>query len=379
MYKLNLDLQDFMANYWQRKPLLIRGGFKDFEDPISPEEMAGLAMEEDVQSRLVHKDSGGHWQAECGPFQSFERLDHNGATLLNQAVNHWHGPSAELANAFQFIPSWRFDDLMISYSTPEGGVGPHIDNYCVFIIQGQGKRHWRVGEKQPLKEFAAHGVLKHCEAFDASIDAILEPGDVLYIPPGCPHEGYAVETAINYSVGFRAQDQKELLNDFSDYLLQQDRPFSRYSDPDLQPRSQYGAIGINEVAQLQQLMTDIITDKSVLFDFLGQNLSASSHELDLAPLSKEEQVSLDILKGETEIGSYLVRISGLKCLYFAELDNAVFINGERYNVDPSIADGIRLLCNQLEITADELTPWLEKPAFSQCLITWIDAGLFYFE
>jgi 50S ribosomal protein L16 3-hydroxylase len=226
MFELNLEINEFLDTFWQKKPTVIKQGFIDFEDPILPDEIAGLAMEEEIESRLVYQKDG-EWQAECGPFTEFDRLEQDGTSLLIQAVDHWHEDAQQLVRPFRFLPNWRIDDLMISYSTPEGGVGPHIDNYDVFIIQGLGKRHWRIGDKKEFNEFAAHGALKHCEPFDAIIDVILEPGDILYIPCGFPHEGYATEPAMNYSVGFRAPDQNDLLSSFTDHFAKPRDKLSR--------------------------------------------------------------------------------------------------------------------------------------------------------
>ena len=379
MYKLNLDIADFMANYWQKKPLLIKAGFKDFVDPISPDEIAGLAMEEEVTSRMVYREDD-QWQAQCGPFTEFDKMTEAGSVILVQAINHWHDPSAELANTFNFIPSWRFDDLMVSYSTDTGGVGPHIDRYCVFIIQGQGKRHWRVGaQDMALGEFAAHGALKHCEAFDAVIDTVLEPGDILYIPPYCAHEGYAVGEAINYSVGFRAQDQKEILNDFSDYLLQQDHEFVRYSDANLQPRAEHGSIEADEVQKLTALMTSLMADKSVMHDFIGRHYSESAHELDLLVPEGGYIADYAIVQDEISMGSYLRKVNGLKTLYFPELPSSCFIAGERFDFDASIAESVQLLCNKTELSAAELKTVMKDKAFGKQLIEWVNIGYWHFE
>ncbi|QUM84003.1 MULTISPECIES: cupin domain-containing protein [unclassified Moritella] len=379
MYKLNLDIADFMENYWQKKPLLIKAGFKDFIDPISPDEIAGLAMEEEITSRMVSREDG-KWEAKCGPFTDFERMEAPGAAILVQAINHWHDPSAELANTFNFIPSWRFDDLMVSYSTDTGGVGPHIDRYCVFIIQGLGKRHWRVGaQDMNPQEFAANGALKHCEAFDAVIDTVLEPGDILYIPPYAPHEGYAVGEAINYSVGFRAQDQKELLNDFGDYLLQQDKEFVRYSDPKLQPRAQHGSIEPSEVQGLTDIMTSLMADKSVMHDFLGRHYSESAHELDLVAPEGGYIADYAIVVDEIGMESYLRKVNGLKTLYFPEMPTSCFIDGERYDFDASIAASVQTLCNTTEQSAKELEVLMEDKVFGQLLIEWVNLGYWHFE
>lgn len=145
-YQLTLNWPDFIERYWQKRPVVLKRGFANFIDPLSPDELAGLAMESEVDSRLVsHQD--GKWQVSHGPFESYDHLSENNWSLLVQAVNHWHEPSAALMHPFRALPDWRIDDLMISFSVPGGGVGPHLDQYDVFIIQGTGRRRWRVGGK----------------------------------------------------------------------------------------------------------------------------------------------------------------------------------------------------------------------------------------
>jgi len=171
---------------------------------------------------------------------------------------------------------------MISYSTPKGGVGPHIDNYDVFIIQRLGKRHWRVGDKKEHVEFAAHGALKHCEAFDAIIDVELEPGDILYIPCAFPHEGYAIEPSLNYSVGFRAPDQHDLLSSFTDHAIDNNDNPVRYRDAPMQVREKPGQVENGELKRLHQVMLENCSPPEKLVPWLGVMLSESIHELDLA-------------------------------------------------------------------------------------------------
>ncbi len=176
-YQLNLNWPEFLEKYWQKQPVVLKNAFPNFIDPITPDELAGLAMEVEVDSRLVSQ-TNGQWQASHGPFEHFDNLGETGWSLLAQAVNHWHAPSAELVTPFRVLPDWRLDDLMISFSVPGGGVGPHIDQYDVFIIQGMGSRRWRVGDKLPLKQFCPHPALLHVEPFEPIIDEDLEPGDI---------------------------------------------------------------------------------------------------------------------------------------------------------------------------------------------------------
>ncbi|MDU3054612.1 MAG: cupin domain-containing protein [Escherichia coli] len=235
-YQLTLNWPDFLERHWQKRPVVLKRGFNNFIDPISPDELAGLAMESEVDSRLVsHQD--GKWQVSHGPFESYDHLGETNWSLLVQAVNHWHEPTAALMRPFRELPDWRIDDLMISFSVPGGGVGPHLDQYDVFIIQGTGRRRWRVGEKLQMKQHCPHPDLLQVDPFEAIIDEELEPGDILYIPPGFPHEGYALENAMNYSVGFRAPNTRELISGFADYVLQRELGGNYYSDPDVPPRA----------------------------------------------------------------------------------------------------------------------------------------------
>ncbi len=220
-YQLTLNWPDFLERHWQKRPVVLKRGFTNFIDPLSPDELAGLAMESEIDSRLVsHQD--GKWQVSHGPFESYDHLGESNWSLLVQAVNHWHEPTAALMRPFRALPDWRIDDLMISFSVPGGGVGPHLDQYDVFIIQGTGRRRWRVGEKLQMRQHCPHPDLLQVDPFEAIIDEELEPGDILYIPPGFPHEGYALENAMNYSVGFRAPNSRELISGFADYVLQRE-------------------------------------------------------------------------------------------------------------------------------------------------------------
>ncbi len=191
MYQFNFSLSEFVQQYWHKQPTIIKGGFKQFIDPISPEEIAGLSMEEEIDSRFV-SNLNDEWNAEHGPFDEtlFENLASSHWQLIVQAANHWHQGVASIAEPFKGLPQWLFDDIMVCYSVEGGGVGPHIDQYDVFIVQGQGKRRWKVGAKDKGQYTENHrtAALRQIEGFDPIIDQVLEPGDILYIPPGFPHE-----------------------------------------------------------------------------------------------------------------------------------------------------------------------------------------------
>ena len=376
--KINaLTHAEFLKEYWQKKPLLIKGGFTDLEDPIEPEELAGLAMEDDIESRLItnHDDK---WESYHGPFEDFSLLTETNSTLLVQAVDHWHPVAAELLEPFRFIPNWRIDDLMISYSTPGGGVGPHLDQYDVFIIQGEGKRHWRVGMPDPnLKEVAQNKSLLQVEQFNAIIDEVLEPGDILYIPPGCPHEGYAVENALNYSVGFRAPDTKDFLSNFADYLIDNELGKTRYSDKTLTLRESSGELNTGEVEKIQSIMLDAIQDKEVIKRWLGNYLSQPKHDMDLLPL--DEPVSSDELANY--LSSHVInRAGGVRTFYQLFEDSILLsINSETFSLPINMLDAAKLLTDLTYFEASKIIPSVTCLEFAEMLTKLINEGYYFIQ
>ncbi|ALQ08021.1 50S ribosomal protein L16 arginine hydroxylase [Pseudoalteromonas sp. Bsw20308] len=380
MYQLkinNLSEQEFLSHYWQKKPLLIKQGFTDFQDPLDANELAGLAMEESIESRIItnHKND---WQTHQGPFEDFEQLTDDHSTLLVQAVDHWHSDAAQLLEPFRFIPNWRIDDLMISYSTPNGGVGPHLDQYDVFIIQGEGKRHWRVGLPDPtLKQFAQNKKLLQVEAFEAVIDCILEPGDILYIPPGCPHEGYAVENALNYSVGFRAPNQQDLLSSFADHIIDTESGQKRYTDGNLTLRESKGELNNIEVTKVKTLMQGLLENDTLFKQWLGTTLSQPKHEMDLAPA--EEPFSAEkITNALTNNTIVFERLGGTRAIYQLLEENILLsVNGENYTVLLTDLAAVKLLTDDIEFEASQLKFLKPSLVFIQTFTTLVNEGIWF--
>ncbi len=380
MYQLkinNLSEQEFLTHFWQKKPLLIKQGFSNFNDPIEAEELAGLAMEQSIESRIV-TNHNNDWQAHQGPFENFELLTEEHSTLLVQAVDHWHCEAAQLLEPFRFIPNWRIDDLMISYSTPNGGVGPHLDQYDVFIIQGEGKRHWRVGLPDPtLKQFAQNKKLLQVEPFEAVIDCILEPGDILYIPPGCPHEGYAVENALNYSVGFRAPNQQDLLSSFADHIIDTESGQKRYTDHNLTLRESKGELTNLEVDKVKTLMATLLENNELFKQWLGNTLSQAKHEMDLAPL--EDELSSDdttqLLNDENNV---FERLGGVRSIYQI-LESAVLlsVNGENYELPMSDLNAVKLLTDTSYFSSEDLMAHQPSLEFIKTFTTLVNEGIWY--
>ena len=378
MYTLNLNQmtqQEFLDEFWQKKPVVIRGGFKDFIDPISADEVAGLAMEEQVESRLVHK-TDGQWQAAFGPFESYEHLGGENWSLVVQALDNFSEEAAEMIEPFRFIPHWRLDDLMASFATPGGSVGPHIDNYDVFICQGSGKRRWRVGACGEHVQFAAHEALLHVEPFDAIIDAELEAGDILYIPPGFPHEGITLETSMSFSVGFRGNSSVSVLSAFADHLIDNEHGSELLTDPNRQVVSQSGEVSNDDYASIKKQVHSLLDDDAIFKTFTGQFLTAAKHDLDI--LLPDEPFEL------TEVSNLLnshaiKRLGGLRAFYFEDTieQGLCYINGSELAFSAEIANGVKLLCDKVMLLPDDLSDWSHNAAFVELVTELLNQGYWY--
>ncbi len=380
MYQLQLSEfteQEFLANYWQKKPVVIRQGFKNFKDPISADEIAGLAGEEEVESRLVHQENG-EWQAAFGPFESYEHLGDKNWSLVVQALDNWSEDAAQLIEPFRFIPHWRLDDLMVSFATPGGGVGPHIDLYDVFICQGSGKRHWRVGNKGEHREFAAHEALLHVDPFEAIIDVELLPGDILYIPPGFPHEGITIETSLSFSVGFRTNSAVSLLSAFADHLIDNELGNELIEDAGRSAVDESGAINQQDYQLIKNQLQKLLSNDTLFKDFTGSYLTQAKHELDLQipdTLFTCEDVS-EILTSQR-----LIRLGGLRAFYFFDTvnDGICYIDGTECLFDKTISSAIKLLCNNATLSVAALRLWLNNKAFLEFITEQINRGYWYFD
>jgi 50S ribosomal protein L16 3-hydroxylase len=353
-----LTIEQFLREYWQKKPLLLKGGFANFIDPISADELAGLAMEQEVESRIVsHQEQ---WQVAHGPFEDFSHYGETNWTLLVQAVNHWSADVAELIAPFQFIPNWRIDDVMVSFSCEGGGVGPHLDQYDVFIIQGQGKRRWRVGlPDDSLETLLPHPDLKQVSEFEACIDVITEPGDILYIPPNHPHDGIALMPSLNYSVGFQAPNAQQLWSSFADWLIDFELATDRFADPQREVTTQPHVLSEHDLSALVNFMQSA-ADNTRLSQVIGRFLTANHHELDLVePETPFHEADIVQLPDDTELHPIL----GLKAIMM-ENCHQLFINGDCYQVTEYHRPIIELLAKNQPFT---LAQFKQLPAWQDAL------------
>jgi 50S ribosomal protein L16 3-hydroxylase len=237
----------FLREYWQKKPLLVRGAFPAFADPLTPNDLAGLACEPAALSRIVvHDAKRDRWTLRTGPFDAndFGRLPKRDWTLLVQDVDKWDADVRALLAHFGFLPSWRIDDVMISYAVDGGSVGAHVDQYDVFLLQGLGRRRWAIStDPGAPKAFREDAEIRLLRELVPTHEWVLEPGDMLYLPPGVPHHGVAIGECLTYSVGMRAPSRAELLVDFAETFAAEWPEDERFGDEDLAPAHGDGEIG----------------------------------------------------------------------------------------------------------------------------------------
>ena len=279
-----LTAEQFLAEYWQKKPLLVRGALPGFTGLLTRDEMLGLSGRDDIESRFVSQAGG--WTIEHGPFsRAALRRKAKPWTALVQGLNMALPAGDEMMRRFNFIPYARLDDLMVSYATDGGGVGPHFDSYDVFLLQGMGKRRWRIGNQmdQTLIEGLPIRILKH---FRPVHDWVLEPGDMLYLPPEWAHDGIAVGECMTYSVGFRAAPAQELAEQFLMFLQDRVSLPDRYRDPDLKRQKHPARIGAPMIDQVADMLGSICWNRDTERDFLGAYLSEPKSQIFFDPPAK---------------------------------------------------------------------------------------------
>jgi 50S ribosomal protein L16 3-hydroxylase len=272
-HALSLDAAAFMRGHWQRRPLLVRQAIAGFVDPLSPREVLALAGSDEAQSRLVQR-RGGAWTLEHGPIapSRFKQLPRRDWTVLVQDANHFSRRADELLSSFDFIPHARVDDVMVSYAVPGGGVGPHVDSYDVFLLQGHGRRRWQIsGQGDPT--FVPGLPLRILRDFAPEEEWVLEAGDMLYLPPGVAHHGVAETECLTWSIGFRAPTDAELAGGFLDYLQDTLAPEGQYADPGSAPAAHPGEIPDRLVEHAARALGRIRWTPAQVRDFAGRFLS----------------------------------------------------------------------------------------------------------
>ena len=351
----NFDTDAFLRDYWQKQPLLIRNPWQSWRNPIDPDELAGLACEDGVESRLISQ-SNEALEAEDGPFPEtrFGKLDKAAWTLLVQAVDHHVPEVAALIEPFRFVPNWRIDDVMVSTASDGGGVGPHFDHYDVFLIQGLGQRRWQIGALCDADtELLPHDHLRLLANFEPTQEWLLGPGDILYVPPRFAHNGVAVgENCMTYSIGFRAPARAELIGGWCDELLAELEDDDRYTDPGLRAQANPGEISAEALAALHALVTGALADPEAFARWFGCYTTTRKYpEVDWGP---EEPVEAEELRQLLAAGQPLLRNPASRFSFVRSDAGAVllFVDGEVFDCAGEAGRFAELLCAHDRIALD---------------------------
>ena len=343
--------ETFMRVYWEKKPLLIRAAIPGFKPLLDRAELMDLAAQDDVESRLVVQakaDKQGQWRLKHGPFarKDYPAFKQPGWTVLVQGVDLHDERVHQLMNQFRFVPDARLDDLMISYATDTGGVGPHYDSYDVFLLQAQGRRHWRIGRQKDLS-LVPDMPVKILANFVPEQEFVLEPGDMLYLPPDWAHDGIAEGDCMTYSIGFRSPVKGEIARDLLQALAEQaedDVGCSIYRDPKQPAVSGSGEIPEGLVQFAQDALAAALKDPLALRRSLGEIMTEPKAHV----WFHGEQ---DFEEG---VGVRLDRRT--RMMYDAK---HVFINGESFRAAGSDAKLMRKLADKRELSAAEVAKLTE--------------------
>ena len=339
-----LTVNEFLRDYWQKKPLLIRQAFPQFEGLLDSRELIGLACEEDVQARLITQ-ARGKFDLLHSPFEAgdFNNLGKSKWTVLVQGVNHHLPEAAELLKHFSFIPHARLDDLMVSYAPKGGGVGPHFDPYDVFLLQGMGHRRWQISTQadRTLIEGAPLRILKD---FRIEQEWVLEAGDMLYLPPQCAHNGIAEDDCMTYSIGFRTPAYQELAEQFLVYLQDRITVDGLYADPELKTQSHPSEISSAMLDQVAHAIKQVRWDKQDIANFLGCYLSEpKAHIFFDAP---DPQLGLVKFRQALQKNGVKLNLTSQMLCH----NGWIFINGEALQPDQSDYPLLRSLADERVLT-----------------------------
>ncbi len=345
-----LGPESFLHDYWQKAPLFMPGALPGLAGLPTPEELAGLACDADVESRIVTGDTEAGWTVRHGPFedQDFLDLPETGWTLLVQDADKHLPHLQDLLRYFDFIPRWRLDDLMISFAAPGGSVGPHVDAYDVFLVQVTGSRTWELIRHPRDLSFRDDSDLRVLRRFRPDDRHHLERGDVLYLPPGVAHFGHSAEPAMTCSVGFRAPSAAELLAAASELCGETERLM--YEDPDLAPaEADGGRISPAAVDRLRRLLTSVLSrTEASLEELLGRLATAGKPWL--LPEALDETPQTDAILQRLKAGDSLKRYPGSRFAWSASGRSCrLFVDGSVWELPPSASAACRAIANGIQL------------------------------
>lgn len=384
----SISAEAFLRDYWQKKPLLIRQALPDFTPPLDINELAGLACEEQVESRVVMEDGPeSPWQLFNGPFEEtfLQNLPEKNWTLLVQAVDHLLPEVGELLKEFDFLPRWRMDDIMVSYAPPGGSVGPHIDYYDVFLLQASGQRRWQLGQLcDESTELRKDTQLKILTDFQASPDQdwVLEPGDLLYLPPQLAHWGTSLsEDCTTWSIGFRALSAEEILCGTADFIGEKLKEDQRYTDSDLTLPRHPAEIDDQATQRLKSLLLQVIDQPAAINEWFGRAMTQTKYPDQLLPPEQAwtlEDLQELVLEAATEEQPLLAVAEGSRLAFRAgEEGQWLFADGEAWRYPAELQAWIEELCREFTLKTDFIKLTLQDKVAAQLLLALINQGSLY--
>lgn len=378
-----LSPQQFLSEYWQQKPLVVRGALAGFECPVTPEEIGGLSLEEDVESRLLQEQP--EWQLRNGPFkeEDLTSLPDTHWTLLIQEINKHVAEFALLQERFNFLPNWRLDDVMVSFSPEYGTVGPHADNYDVFIIQGPGRRLWQISDQASgAEQLIPNMPVRVLKDFRPEQEWTLEEGDMLYLPPGVVHNGVSLEDSINISVGFRAPSTinlfsrhfAEILADISDADEE-----SFFEDPKRTLQNNPGEISATDLTAIRSILRKLPKQSDDELNHWFGRYTTSVPPGHYLP-EPDATISEDALSDEIRKHGGFWRSEYARFSYIeSDTELTLFVAGDDFSISGDMRDGIKQLCGQRQFVTEELKQYLANSEYMQLLTELYNMGAIYFD
>jgi 50S ribosomal protein L16 3-hydroxylase len=361
-----IDSKTFLTDYWQKKPLVIRQALPNFINPLSADELAGLALEEGIESRMVFETPSvaPFWQLKIGPFTEtdFTRLPKTHWTLLVQGVDRWVPEVMHMLDHFDFIPQWRVDDVMVSFAVKQGSVGPHYDNYDVFLYQAEGRRKWSLTTQSCNTENYLAGVdLRIMAQFDVEEEYILEPGDMLYLPPHVGHHGVSLtDDCMTYSFGYRSYQGQELWDSFGDFLSEKMTDTGLYRDPNWVALSATSGIPPDAWENAKQLMQQMLNNETQLkrwFGCFATRIDQQAEQDMPLPLTDEEAGERSMFIDQLANGMTLERDPTCRMAYQEEALQ-LFINGCEWDIDGVAPELVKYVANNRLLDSNKLRPFL---------------------
>lgn len=377
-----LSTARFLRDHWQKKPLLVRGAFPAFRDPLDPDELAGLSCEDGVESRIVREKGGAHpWEVTWGPQleAGFAKLPKRGWTLLVQEVNRWVPEAALLLEPFAFLPNVRVDDVMTSFAAPGGSVGPHLDSYDVFLIQGRGKRRWMY-HTRPTKDRRIEPdlELRILQTFEPEADEVLGPGDMLYLPPGFAHHGVAVTPCLTHSVGFRSPSAGEVWSSLAVAAARTAEGARLLADPPLAPASNPGAIPDALLERVRAMVRSLDTSDEAIDRWFASFATRLKPGHELEPRRKGAPEPKALLR-KLERGAVLARSEEARWAFLPHTNDALllYVGGTEIVVPAEACALARALAAKRRHEGHELADLVKTPAARELLVHLVAMGALY--